>query len=171
MITSTVSFSTCPRSSLRFRAERARRKTPRAPWCAVTQIVAASSLTCGGALCANCHLHFPKKTVTSGCAKGQRRRRRRSRRKRRLPMKTFTRRGWSPRGNRAGENEGIVAAEKAAKAASAAKVAAAPPNRGAGAIAPPPCLANKPRRSPSATSPRAHTRLADSSLQAKKSSL
>ena len=38
-------------------------------------------------------------------------------------------------------------------AASAAKVAAVPPNRGAGAIAPPSCLANKPRRSPSATSP------------------
>jgi len=85
-------------------------------------------------------------------------------------MKTFRRRGWSPRGNRAGENEGIVAAEKAAKAASAVKVAAAPPNRGAGAIAPPPCLASELRRSPSATSPRAHTRLADSSLQAKKSS-
>ena len=57
----------------------------------------------------------------------------------------------------------------AVKAALAAKVAAAPPNRGAGAIAPPPCLANKPRRSPPAISPRAHTRLADS-FQAKKSS-
>ena len=51
-----------------------------------------------------------------------------------------------------------------AKAAKAAKVAAVPPNRGAGAIAPPSYLANKPRRSPSATSPRALTRLAGSFL-------
>ena len=79
-------------------------------------------------------------------------------------MKTFTRRGWSPRGNRAGKNEGIMVVAKAANAAKAAKVAAVPPNRGAGAIAPPSCLANKPRRSPSATSPRAHTRLAGSFL-------
>ncbi len=80
-------------------------------------------------------------------------------------MKTVTKRGLSPSGSGAGEKTGIVVVVVVvAKAASAAKVAAVPPNRGAGAIAPPSCLANKPRRSPSATSPRAHTRLAGSFL-------
>jgi hypothetical protein len=73
----------------------------------------------------------------------------------------------TPSGKRARPTALVAAAVEAAvraavKVASVAKVAAAPPtNRGAGAQAPPPCPAARPRTSPSAISPRVRTRLMD----------